>query len=109
MTKQQGTKGVRNESAPLAPLGPPVKMHISVILSYAGLAAIGSFVLLLLLPGHNIHAGAFTELTFLFGLTVPAICFLAGFILSFFPLPTRSGLGRSLSCIVLLLYIIWLL
>jgi len=78
-----------------------------VICFLSGVATVGVFFLLLLLPGQNIHGGTLTGITFLFGLVVPPVWFVAGLVAAFRrPGPTRR-VGVALNLAGLLLDVLW--
>ena len=83
------------------------RLPASVILAAAGLAAVVVCLLALLLPGQNIHGGKFTLFTFLFGLSVPPLCFALGFIIALRHRHQSGNLGVWLNSVGLGLYLLW--
>jgi len=93
--------------ATVADSKPPKIVAAPIICFLSGLASVGVFFLLALLPGQNIHGGTFTGITFFFGLVVPPVWFVAGVIAAARRAGATRWVGVGLNLAGLLPFVLW--
>jgi hypothetical protein len=83
-------------------------MTLSVKLFAVGTVLEIVFVLMLFLPGQNIHGGRLTGLTLFVGLVPPPLCFVTGLGVALYRAESRRVLGIVLNVVALVVYGLWI-
>ena len=82
-------------------------MTLSIKLFAIGMGLEIIFVLMLLLPGQNIHGGLLTGITLFVGLVPPPLCFVAGLGIALRRAESRRVLSVVLNTVALVVYGLW--
>src|SRR5690349_3690161 len=83
-------------------------MTLSLKLFAVGIGLELLFLLMLLLPGQNIHGSVLTGITLFIGIVPPPFFFIAGLAVALMRAGPRTRLGAILNAAGLLLYGLWI-